>query len=158
MTHWKKLMNPNYLGAYAFEPGQEIIGTIKTVGTELVTGEGGKQEECTVIHFTDPEIKPLIANVTNCKTIARLYGDYVEGWTGKPIILFVQKVNAFGEMTDAVRIRSSKPPLCEECGAAILPMNGKTYQEMANYTKDKYGKKLCAKCATAYATTTPAFT
>lgn len=148
MTHWKKLMNPNYLGAYAFEPGQEIIGTIKSVGKELVTGEGGKQEECTVIHFTDQEIKPLIANVTNCKTIGRLYGDYVEGWTGKAIILFTQKVNAFGEMTDAVRIRSTKPPLCEECGAAILPMAGKTYQEMANYTREKYGKKLCAACAT----------
>ena len=30
-THWKKLNNPDYLGAYALEPGQELVATIKVV-------------------------------------------------------------------------------------------------------------------------------
>ena len=53
LTHWKKLMNPDYLGAYALEPGQDLIATIKSVGNEEVTGTDGKKEICSVIHFVE---------------------------------------------------------------------------------------------------------
>ena len=33
-THWKKLTNPEYLGAYAFRPGEEKIVTIESVALE----------------------------------------------------------------------------------------------------------------------------
>ena len=36
MTHWKRLNNPDYLGAYAFEPGEEKTGTIDFVKNESV--------------------------------------------------------------------------------------------------------------------------
>ena len=36
LTHWKKLNNPDYLGAYAFQPGEEIIATIGSVGRETI--------------------------------------------------------------------------------------------------------------------------
>ena len=39
-THWKKLTNPDYLGAYAFEPKQEFIATIKYVAVEKSHGFG----------------------------------------------------------------------------------------------------------------------
>ena len=35
-THWKKTMNPNYLGAYALEPNQDLIVEITEVKTESV--------------------------------------------------------------------------------------------------------------------------
>ena len=35
----------------------------------MVTGPDGKKEECTVVHFAEKEIKPLILNTTNAKTI-----------------------------------------------------------------------------------------
>ena len=63
-THWKKLTNPNYLGAYAFEENKDIILTIKSVGNEVITGEGGRKEECTVCHFVE-NYKPMILNKTN---------------------------------------------------------------------------------------------
>ena len=72
-THWKKLNNPDYLGAYALEPGQELVATIKVVRKEMVTGPDGKKEECTVVHFAEKEIKPLILNTTNAKTIQKIY-------------------------------------------------------------------------------------
>ena len=37
-THWKKLTNPNYLGAYSIENGQDLILTIKYVQEEKVIG------------------------------------------------------------------------------------------------------------------------
>ena len=79
-THWKQLMNPDYLGAYALPEGQDITVTIKFVQREEVTGEGGKKEMCTVAHIENN--KPMILNVTNQKTIAKMYGPYIEDCSG----------------------------------------------------------------------------
>ena len=100
LTHWKKLNNPDYLGAYAFQPGEEIIATIGSVGRETITNADGKKEECTVAHFTAPAgIKPMILNPTNCKTIEKVAGTpYIEQWQGVMIQLYVTQVKAFGDV------------------------------------------------------------
>ena len=36
-THWKKLNNPDFLGAYALEPGEDLIG-VKEVNVYKVKG------------------------------------------------------------------------------------------------------------------------
>ena len=69
-THWKKWNNPDYLGSYAFQPGEEKTVTIKEVKREMVQNQSGK-EECTVAHFVE-DVKPLILNTTNCKTISKV--------------------------------------------------------------------------------------
>lgn len=151
MTHWKKLTNPNYIGSYAFEPGEEKPVTIKTVGPEEVQNPDGGKESCIVAHFVQPE-KPLILNKTNCKTIEKLAGTPdIEQWPGVGIILYVQRVKAFGELTDAVRIRPVKPFICSDCGGIITGTNGKTHQEIKDYTAKKYGRPLCPDCAKAAA-------
>ena len=43
-THWKRLINPDYLGAYSLDPGKDKILTIKAVKREMITGTGGTQE------------------------------------------------------------------------------------------------------------------
>lgn len=109
-THWRKLHNPDYFGAYCLLPGQEITVTIKSVGLESVTGQGGSKEQCTVTRFTDSNIKPLILNVVNQKTIQKVYGTpYIEDWVGKSIIIYHTMEKAFGEMMEVVRIRPKKP-------------------------------------------------
>ena len=42
-THWKKLTNPLYIGAYDFAPGEERTLTIKSVKREMVVGPDGKK-------------------------------------------------------------------------------------------------------------------
>lgn len=107
-THWKKLMNPDYIGAYALEPGEERKVRIKKVVREMVTGQNGKKEECTVAHLEGE--KPFILNRTNCKIISKMYDSpYIEEWSGKSIIIYAAKVNAFGEEVEALRIRQRKP-------------------------------------------------
>lgn len=151
-THWKKYNNPDYLGAYAFQPGEEKTVTIKEVKRETVFNPSGSgKEECTVAHFKENE-KPLILNVTNCKTIAKVWGTpYVEDWAGRKIILKVKKISAFGEMVDAVRVSNERPQeekiICEACGKEIVAAAGRTPQVIANTTKTKYGKILCIECA-----------
>lgn len=109
-THYKRLQHPDYLGAYAIDQGQEPILTIKEVKNEMVTGADGKKEECIVCHFTNANVKPMILNSTNCKTIAKVYkSPYIEDWAGKPIQLFVAQIKAFGDDVEALRIRPTAP-------------------------------------------------
>lgn len=149
MTHWKKTTNPNYLGSYAFQPGEEKPVVIKSIGQEEVTNpeRPDEKEICTVAHFVQDE-KPLILNTTNKKTIAKLAGSpYLEDWPGVGLILCVQKVKAFGELVDAVRIRPVKPYTCADCGGIITGYNGKSHAEIREHTKKTYHRQLCPECA-----------
>ena len=157
-THWKKLTNPNYLGAYSIENGQDLILTIKYVQEEKVNGPDGKKDDCVVCHFSE-NVKPMILNATNMKTITKLYKTpYIEEWTGKKIQIGIEKVKAFGDVVEALRVRKVVPkvepeklPKCEKCGTDIHPMGNMTAEELAVYTRGKYGKSLCSACATAEA-------
>lgn len=153
-THWKRLMNLDYLGGYSLDPGQDKILTIKQVKKEVVTGVGGKKEECIVCHWQENE-KPMILNNVNCKTISKMLGTpYIEQWAGHRVqIYFDPKVKFGGEVTGGLRIRSEKPEetqvACEECGQFISPAFSMTATQLAAYTKKKYGKALCSECAQA---------
>lgn len=156
-THWKKLTNPNYLGSYAFEEGKDLFCTIKSVGNEIVTGEGGRKEECTVCHFIE-NVKPMILNKTNMKSMQKLFGTpYVEDWAGKKIQIYVDPKVKFGrETTGGLRIRENAPVTnifckCEMCGNDIKPMGNMSSEQLAQYTKHKYGQALCSACATKLA-------
>lgn len=107
-THWKKTMNPNYLGAYALEPNQDLIVKITDVKTESVMNADGRNEECLVAYLEKQ--KPLIVNKTNAKAIAKVVGsNYIEEWVGSSISLYIANVKAFGEVVEAVRVRTTKP-------------------------------------------------
>lgn len=144
MTHWKALQNPAYLGAYSLQPGEEPVYTIANICAEIVTGPDGKQEECTVAHFSE-NVKPMILNATNCKTIAKMYKTpYIDGWKGKKIRIYATTVRAFGEEVEALRIRpkipESKKPVLDksykgwDSALAALKNNETTIE----YLKTKY--------------------
>ena len=150
MTHWKKLTNPDYLGAYALDEGQELILTISYVREETVTGPDGKKEDCTVMHFAE-KVKPMILNVTNAKTISKIYETpYIENWAGKKIQIYVAQVKAFGDLVDALRIRPFIPKedeyICDSCKKKIEGYGKLTPRDVAQSTLKKYGKQLCAEC------------
>lgn len=110
LTHWKKLTNVNYLGAYSLDPGKDLILTIQNVTRETITGTDGKKEEAMIIRFAEPNVKPFICNKTNAKMIAKIHKThYIEQWVGKKIQLYAKEVAAFGTTTDALRIRETAP-------------------------------------------------
>lgn len=151
LTHWKKLTNPDYLGAYALEPNQDLVVTIKSVANELVTGAEGKKETCLVMRFME-NVKPMVLNATNSKTIAKLFKTpYIEEWAGRKIQLYVQTgVKAFGDVVDALRVRPFLPVekelKCADCGKKIEGNGKSTAEVIAKYTLDKYGRMLCNEC------------
>ena len=135
-THWKRLINPDYLGAYSLEAGEDMVLTIKEVKRETITGTGGKKEECPICHWQEKQ-KPMILNVTNMKGIAR-YGSTTKFG---------------GDTVECLRIRKDPPEEasvpCEECGQMISPAFSMSVTQLAAYTRKKYGKALCAECAKA---------
>jgi len=108
-THWKKLNNPNYIGAYELlGVTDELQVTIEKVVKGPVKGSDGKEEDCTIAYLKNQ--KPMILNATNCKIISKLYNTpFIEDWAGLKITLIVQQIKAFGEIMDALRIKQAIP-------------------------------------------------
>ena len=111
VTHWKKLTNPNYVGSHDLQPNQELTLIIESVANEVVKmfdGKSVKEETCIVARFKGAK-KPMIFNKTNCKIIARnLDTPYIEDWIGKSITIYSAKVRAFGETTEALRVKNKQ--------------------------------------------------
>lgn len=155
-TNWKKLMNPDYLGAYSLDNGDgnysEITATIQYVKVENVTGPDGKKEDCAVAHFTERSLKPMILNATNMKTLEKLFkSKYIEDWAGRKIIIGVESVKAFGDVVDALRIRKrlpqeAGPAICAECGEEVTSTEKMAVAQIVAATQKRFGKILCAEC------------
>lgn len=151
--------NPNYLGSFdlADIPSKELTLTIKDFREEEITTNGQKQV-VTLCCFAE-DYKPMIFNATNKKRLVKLYKTkQSESLAGKLITICIEKVKAFGEIHDALRIKNVIPtaktspvPKCEICGADILPAGSMNSEQVAAYTKNKYGQALCSLCATAKA-------
>jgi len=109
-THYKKLRDPNYIGAY------ELMNADGTTNEIVVLIEGVKKEELKnaeknqglVIYLKGQ--KPMIVNSVNAKSITSATGSpFVEDWINKPIVLYVVKIKAFGETMEALRVRKEPP-------------------------------------------------
>jgi hypothetical protein len=113
LTHWKKLTNPDYLGAYSIPPDKKyLVVTITEVKQETIVSNNGKKDLCTVAYLKNE--KPMILNRTNCKTISSIYKTpHIENWKGKSIKLFVDTTSLKGEQVECLRIVNEVPPLPE---------------------------------------------
>lgn len=157
-THYKKLDNPDYIGAYAFQPNEKKTLTIAKVKREVITGTDGKKEECTLVYWKENE-KPLILNATNGKMIQKVVGSpYIEEWVDKRVVLGVEKVKAFGEVVDAVRVQKEKPQqaqsaeppkefYCTDCRKTIVDSGGFAAKNIIAAGMKRYKTIVCLECA-----------
>ena len=163
-THWKQLQNNDWIGAYALQDGQDLTLTIDKAMQEQVTGNNGKREMCLTVHWLEREYKPMIVNRTNAKTITKVTGSpYIEDWHGKQITLYVDTTRLGSDIVECLRIRPYAPKqtkqtatvntelVCADCGKPITDAYGMSAAQVADSTTKKYGRPLCADCATAAA-------
>lgn len=154
-THWKQLVNMDYLGAYALPDGNDLTLTIDKVVREVVTGNSGRKEQCMVMYFREPNYKPMILNRTNSKSIQALVGSpYVEDWAGHRITLYASTTRFGGDVVECLRIRptvmeQSTKYYCENCGSEVKGTATITVEQLVAGSRKKFNKVLCMDCAMA---------
>jgi hypothetical protein len=82
---------------------QNVRVTIARVDLEKI-GDDTKP----VIYFKGKQ-KGLVCNKTNSKTIAMIYGDETDDWSGGELILFPIMTDYQGKPVEAVRVRAPQP-------------------------------------------------
>lgn len=118
MAHWKSFCDREFLYSFDLQGRDVDVKIAKVTGGEI-TGTGGKKSKKPKIYFEGKE-KPLIANPTNCKTIASIVGDPdVEKWVGQWITLFPTTCQGLsGETVDCIRVRPRAPQRTEGGGGS----------------------------------------
>ena len=115
VTYGGKNAFPNRYIKSADLAGADVQLTIASVGMETlenhVTGEKTQEWIMRFAEFKDREgtDKPhlFVVGKTKCGQIAMALGEgEMQKWAGKTITLYPTRVRAFGEMTDAIRIRT----------------------------------------------------
>ena len=113
-THYRKVFKSDHLGVADLEEMIEekkpLVFTISHVRMEQGTRVAGKKIDCNVAYFVG-NVKPLVLNATNSKTMKQLTGSsFLEDWAGVSIALYIQNNIKFGnDVVDGVRISSSLP-------------------------------------------------
>jgi len=108
LTHWRKVDDPKYLGAYSLMDGNttDINVTIEKVVEEDVNNANGTERK-RVAYLKG--YKPMILNPTNSRVMAKLFGSpYIEKWAGHRMNIYIERIFAFGEDVDALRFRAVK--------------------------------------------------
>ncbi len=111
-AHWKSFFdangaNANFLFSYDLL-GKEHHLLIKKVTQGELTGDKGRKTRKAVLTFEGAK-KQLALNVTNCKTIATLYGTDTREWAGKAITIFPTMTDFGGTPVECIRIRTKAP-------------------------------------------------
>lgn len=107
MPHWKSMMDRDYIFAFDLN-GKDVTVTIARVEAGTLNGSSGRKAKKPVVYFEGKE-KGLALNATNCKTVAKLYGNYTEKWIGKQITLYPTTTEMAGETVECIRVRPQAP-------------------------------------------------
>jgi hypothetical protein len=112
-----KLMFPSeYIVAEDLK-GRDVTLTIARVRIEMRPTDSGPQP-MPFLYFEEMDRKSsdkrLGLNVTNARSIARLYGTEATDWIGERITIYPTTCDAFGDIVTCVRIRDRKPGAAEQ--------------------------------------------
>ena len=155
--------HPDYMGAIDLTdcPNGEVTLTIASITEKKVANGRGESTNESVCAWQEKGWMPMILNVTNKKVLVKLYKTKdTAKLVGKRVTIYAEHGRWFGKEGDALRIRPVIPtapkqtapakdaPKCAECGKPIAAAGGMNSEQVAQYTAKKYGKALCAECAT----------
>ena len=125
MPHYRTMMkNAEYLNsADLFDEKNDVfreaVVQIDRVTKGEIAGEKGRKDGMPFVYFKGKG-KPLGANATNCKSIARIAGSpKTERWIGLWITLYVTKTDSRDGEVDCIRIRPKAAKPGEQGGDAF---------------------------------------
>tara|TARA_R110000787_G_scaffold167889_2_gene280858 strand:- start:6122 stop:6631 length:510 start_codon:yes stop_codon:yes gene_type:complete len=112
-THYRKAFKSDHLGCADLEDfiesGSNLVFTISHVNQERGAKVAGKKIDANIAYFVE-NIKPLVLNATNSKTVSKLAGSvFVENWKSIPVQLYIDpSVSMKGQVTGGVRVSTNK--------------------------------------------------
>lgn len=88
-----------------------VVAIISNVTMEMLKDQSGVQKKKGILHLAGGQLKPIILNVGNTKTLTNLYGTETNNWLGKPIEIYVNPaVEMGGQMVGGLRLRPPSGP------------------------------------------------
>lgn len=146
-THYRKVFKSDHLGVADIEDlveaGTNLVFTIRQVTQEIGVRVAGKKGNFNIAYFEE-NIKPLVLNATNSKTMKALSGgsSFVEDWAGITIGLYIDPSASFGgEITGGVRIN----PNAVQKRAELLPDTSAWDNAVIAYKRDGNLDKVLAR-------------
>ena len=148
MTHYKSLVDTNYLGQWDLGNREATVVMSKVERykpqqkRKLRLPDGSyapEQIKRIVIHFSGKR-KPWLAGPTSLKTIATLYGSDIEGWVGKQSTIYVDAHVEFGgAVVGGIRVR----PVAPKAGTKPTddPLDRPVDQEKAEHIDKAAGRQ-----------------
>lgn len=114
-THYRKVFKSDHLGTADLEDfieeGKQLVFTITHVKQEMNVSVAGRKGNHNIAYFKE-NIKPLVLNATNSKTVKGFAGGspFVEDWKNIVVELYIDpSVKMKGEVVGGVRIRPTQP-------------------------------------------------
>ena len=144
-THWKSTMNPDYLGSWSFEEGEERNLKIKKASLGKVKSVGGREDTC-IIAYMETGL-PMIMNATNSKMITLFTGQpYIEDWNDVMITVYVDHgVKYQGSIIDGLRIKDEQPkgsaPIVVK-EKPILKKDSDEYKKVVTFLNSQKGSEF----------------
>lgn len=105
MTHIDEAFPSKYLSASDLK-GQVLTVTIARFAVEEV----GETKDEKYIFYFEGMPKGLVLNKTNGRRIAAIYGNELEGWIGKSIMLHPALTEYQGNEIECIRVKKEAPP------------------------------------------------
>jgi len=100
-----------YLKKSDVDPVPKLV-TISHLTHENLALDTHEPEMKFVLHFLEPDIKPMVLNKINSQLIAKILGSLeTDDWTGKQVVLYNDPSVSFGgQLTGGIRVRASRRP------------------------------------------------
>lgn len=123
-THYRKVFKSDHLGVADLEDyletGSNLIFTISHVNQEIGAKVAGKKINANIAYFKE-NIKPLVLNATNSKTMKDLTGScFIENWNNVTVQLYIDRdAKLKGEIVGGVRVsprrvKTEKPEITKQ--------------------------------------------
>jgi hypothetical protein len=112
-THYRKVFKSDHLGVAdledMLEASKRLVFTIEQVKQEFGVSVAGRKGNFNIAYFRE-DIKPLVVNATNSKTMKKLTGSpFVEDWENTVVELYIDpNAKMKGEIVGGVRISPNK--------------------------------------------------
>lgn len=153
INSWEKVIDNNFISAELLgTAGAEKVVTITNIDFAECYDDQRKQKiQKQTVFFA--ECKPLVLNKTNAKALKRMFSpnsDNPADCVGHKVTLKVESIKAFGKTTDAIRIKEFSETKCEDCGNVILPVSGKSVEQLIEISTRNCKKILCVSCMKKY--------